>query len=47
MTVTKELSFSQQVTSAFDRAAALTDHHPTLLSQIRECNSRLPRGASR
>jgi glutamate dehydrogenase (NAD(P)+) len=39
MTETQERSFSQEVTSAFDRAAALTDHHPTLLSQIRECSS--------
>ena len=35
----QEHSFSQEVTHAFDRAAALTDHHPTLLSQIRECSS--------
>ena len=34
-----EQSFSHEVARAFDRAAALTDHHPTLLSQIRECSS--------
>ena len=39
MPESQEHSFSQEVTRAFDRAAALTDHHPTLLSQIRECSS--------
>ena len=39
MAETEEHSFSEEVTRAFDRAAALTDHHPTLLSQIRECSS--------
>jgi glutamate dehydrogenase (NAD(P)+) len=39
MAEAQELSFSQEVTRAFDRAAALTDHHPTLLAQIRECSS--------
>ena len=39
MAESQELSFSQEVARAFDRAAALTDHHPTLLSQIRECSS--------
>jgi glutamate dehydrogenase (NAD(P)+) len=39
MAETQEHSFSQEVTRAFDRAATLTDHHPTLLSQIRECTS--------
>jgi glutamate dehydrogenase (NAD(P)+) len=34
-----KISLSQQVNQAFDRAAALTDHHPSLLSQIRSCNS--------
>jgi len=37
MAESQEYSFSEEVTRAFDRAAALTDHHPTLLSQIREC----------
>ncbi len=32
-------SFLKQVERSFDRAAALTKHHPTLLSQIRECNT--------
>ncbi|MDX1384506.1 MAG: Glu/Leu/Phe/Val dehydrogenase, partial [Thermoanaerobaculia bacterium] len=31
--------FFAQVTRSFDKAAALTDHPPTLLAQIRECNS--------
>jgi glutamate dehydrogenase (NAD(P)+) len=39
MAENQEHSFSQEVVRAFDRAAALTDHHPTLLSQIRECSS--------
>lgn len=34
-----QTSFWRQVTRTFDRAAALTDHDPTLLRQIRECNS--------
>ena len=34
-----KISLSKQVNQAFDRAAALTDHHPSLLSQIRSCNS--------
>lgn len=33
------ISFSEQVNRNFDKAAALTDHDPTLLSQIKECNS--------
>jgi glutamate dehydrogenase (NAD(P)+) len=32
-------SFLAQVEASFDRAAALTKHHPTLLSQIRQCNT--------
>ncbi len=32
-------SFLAQVEASFDRAAALTSHHPTLLSQIRQCNT--------
>ncbi len=32
-------SFLDQVNESFDRAAALTDYDPTLLSQIRSCNS--------
>jgi glutamate dehydrogenase (NAD(P)+) len=36
--MTTKISFNEQVNSAFDRAAALTDHHPSLLSQMRECN---------
>ena len=39
MAESKEHSFYQEVTGAFDRAAALTDHDPTLLAQIRECNA--------
>ena len=34
-----DLSFLQQVNRTFDRAAALTDHDPSLLAQIKECNS--------
>ena len=34
-----EMSFSEQVNYSFDRAAALTDYHPTLLQQIRTCGS--------
>ena len=36
--MTTKISFNEQVVRAFDRAAALTDHHPSLLSQMRECN---------
>jgi len=32
-------SFLAQVEQSFDRAAALTRHHPTLLGQIRQCNT--------
>jgi hypothetical protein len=32
-------SFLAQVEASFDRAAALTKHHPTLLGQIRQCNA--------
>jgi glutamate dehydrogenase (NAD(P)+) len=32
------VSFLEQVNSFFDKAASLTSHHPTLLTQIRECN---------
>ena len=32
-------SFLEQVSRSFDRAAALTDHDPGLLTQIRNCNS--------
>jgi glutamate dehydrogenase (NAD(P)+) len=32
-------SFLAQVEASFDRAAALTKHHPTLLGQIRQCNT--------
>ena len=34
-----EPSFLQQVHLSFDRAAALTDHDPRLLDQIKTCNS--------
>jgi glutamate dehydrogenase (NAD(P)+) len=34
-----EPNFLEQVHRSFDRAAALTDHDPNLLSQIRACNS--------
>lgn len=34
-----DLSFLQQVNRTFDRAAALTKHEPSLLAQIKECNS--------
>ncbi|MDH3291346.1 MAG: Glu/Leu/Phe/Val dehydrogenase [Gemmatimonadota bacterium] len=37
--MTKTGGFLAQVHHAFDRAAAHTDHDPTLLAQIRECNS--------
>ena len=32
------VSFNQQVNRFFDKAASLTDHDPSLLTQIRECN---------
>ncbi len=32
------ISFSDQVNRFFDKAAGLTDHDPSLLAQIRECN---------
>jgi len=32
-------SFFEQVNRGFDRAVAMTDHDPRLLTQIRECNS--------
>ncbi len=35
----RRISFWDQVKRAFNRAAAFTDHDPTLLRQIRECNS--------
>lgn len=34
-----ETSFFQQVCQNFDKAAALTSHHPRLLEQIKVCNS--------
>lgn len=36
--MTEQYSFLEQVNRAYDRAAALTEHDPTLLKQIRECN---------
>ena len=33
------LSFYDEVNRSFDKAAALTDHDPALLAQIRECNA--------
>lgn len=36
--MTSSVSFVAQVNQYFDTAAALTNHHPTLLAQIRECN---------
>ncbi len=33
------ISFSEQVNRNFDKAAVLTKHDPTLLNQIKECNS--------
>lgn len=36
--MSKAVSFVEQVNKYFDAAAALTDYHPTLLAQIRECN---------
>jgi glutamate dehydrogenase (NAD(P)+) len=35
----RQFSFVEQVDRSFDRAAALTDHPPMLLRQIRECNA--------
>jgi len=35
----RRISFWDQVKRTFKRAAAFTDHDPTLLRQIRECNS--------
>ncbi|MCZ6726840.1 MAG: Glu/Leu/Phe/Val dehydrogenase, partial [Acidobacteria bacterium] len=32
-------SFFEQVNRGFDRAVAMTDHEPQMLTQIRECNS--------
>ncbi len=32
------IGFSEQVNRNFDKAAALTDHNPRLLAQIRQCN---------
>ncbi|MEM7453521.1 MAG: Glu/Leu/Phe/Val dehydrogenase [Planctomycetota bacterium] len=32
------ISFAQQVNRNFDRAAAITEHDPSLLRQIRDCN---------
>ncbi len=37
--MSKKFKFFEQVNHAFDRAAAMTDHDPRMLSQIRECNS--------
>ncbi len=37
--MTSEHGFNAQVRRSFDKAAALTDHAPELLEQIRECNS--------
>ncbi len=37
--MTTDHGFFDQVKRSFDRAAALTDHEPELLEQIRECNS--------
>ncbi len=37
--MSSKVSFYGNVNRAFDRAAALTDHDPTLLRQIRGCNS--------
>ena len=32
------ISFAKQVNANFDKAAKLTDHDPSLIAQIRECN---------
>jgi glutamate dehydrogenase (NAD(P)+) len=37
--VPETISFSDQVNRNFDKAAALTSHHPDLLALIRNCNS--------
>ena len=37
--MTEQFDFRAQVNRSFDRAAAFTRHHPTLLAQVRECNS--------
>ncbi len=37
--MSRHFSFVEQVNRNFDRAAALTDHPPALLHQIRECNA--------
>ena len=37
--MTADYSLLDQVNRSFDRAAALTGEDPTLLNQIRECNS--------
>lgn len=34
-----KISFHEQVNRSFDRAAALTDHSPEMLAQIRDCNA--------
>ena len=34
----EKFNFLDQVNRSFDRAGLLTDHDPTLLRQIRECN---------
>ncbi len=35
----QHISFLDQVSQSFDKAAKLTDHDPTLLAHIKECNS--------
>ena len=37
--MSSKTNFFRQVNRGFDRAAALTDHDPTLLNQIKACNS--------
>ncbi|MEJ2086718.1 MAG: Glu/Leu/Phe/Val dehydrogenase dimerization domain-containing protein, partial [Acidobacteriota bacterium] len=37
--MSEQISFLDQVTRSFERAAALTDHDPHLLQQIKVCNS--------
>ena len=39
MSEQSSVSFFEQVNRAFDKAAALTDHDPSLLGQIKACNS--------
>ena len=34
-----KISFFEQVSRNFDKAAAFTPHHPTLLEQIKACNA--------